>query len=134
MDTRVNVNVAATYAPARLGGRRGYMLIDVMGALMIVAALAVALGVGLGRQHRMAQKMADTRAALAVAEMVLADLQAGKPSRQAQLAADPDVKVQVRAAAEGRPGTKTQWVEVSVIVRAGRAALTGAVPGGSVAP
>ena len=134
MDTRVDVNLAASYAPAELGGRRGYMLIDVMGALMIVAALAVSLAVGLGRQHRMAQKMADTRAALAVAEAVLADLQAGKPSRQAQLAADADVKVQVRPAAGGRPGAKTEWVEVEVTVRAGRAALTGAVPGGSGAP
>ena len=108
------------------------MLIDVTAALVIVAALAVALAVSLGRQHRAAQKLADTRAALSVAEAVLADLQAGRPPRRAEFESEPDVKVDVRPEPGTAPGAKSQWVQVTVTVRAGRAALAGAVPEGSV--
>ena len=132
MDTRLDE--VGTVGERGTRHCRGYMLIDVTGALVIVAALAVSLAVGLGRQHRMAQKMADTRAALAVAEAVLADLQAGRLSRRAQFEAEPDVKVDVRPAAGGRPGATDDWVEVAVTVRAGRAELAGAVPEGSSTP
>src|SRR5215217_7114318 len=41
---------------------RGYMMFDVTAALVIVGVLALALAVTMGRQHRAAQKLADTRA------------------------------------------------------------------------
>ena len=110
---------------------RGYMVIDVTAALVIIGALALALAVTMGRQHRAAQKLADTRAAVQMAETVLADLQAGKPAPAAPLSTgDPDMKVEIRPAAGGRPGSKTSWVEVVVAIRGGRASLIGAVPEG----
>jgi type II secretory pathway pseudopilin PulG len=107
------------------------MILDALAALAIVGALALALAATMGRQHRAAQKLADTRAAVQVAETVLADLQAGKPAPADQSSAgDPDVKVEIRPAAGGRPGSKTSWVEVVVAIRGGRASLVGAVPEG----
>ena len=107
------------------------MILDVTAALVIVGALAFALAATMGRQHRAAQKLADTRAAGQVAETVLSDLQAGKPGPAGGAAAsNPDVKIEIRPAAGGPPGAKTTWVEVVVAIRGGRAALIGAVPEG----
>jgi hypothetical protein len=106
------------------------MLFDVMAALVIVGTLALALAAVLGRHHRAAQKLADTRAAALVAEAVLADLQAGKPAPAGATPADPDVTVRVRPAAGAGADSKMTWVEVVVAVRAGRASLVGAVPRG----
>ena len=109
------------------------MAIDATAALVIVGALALSMAVALGRHHRAAQKLADTRAALQVAEAVLTDLQAGKESPQRAFEADPEVKVELRPAADGARApdgaADARWTEVVVTVRAARASLVGPVPG-----
>jgi type II secretory pathway pseudopilin PulG len=111
--------------------RRGIIEIEILIGLIILGALVLALGAVLGRQHRAAQKLADTRAAAQVAETVLTDLQAGRDDRR--FAGDPDVAVQLRPADEKPAGEapRDKWVEVVVTVRGGRAALVGLVPGGA---
>ena len=117
------------------GGRRaGFLEIDVLAGLVIVGALAMALAAVLGRQHRAVQKLADTRAAMQVAESVLTDLQSGR-SGPAPSAA-PDTSVEVRPAVPADSGERAgKWVEVVVSVRAGHASLVGALPAsGAVTP
>ena len=116
-------------------GRAGFFEIDVLAGLFIVAALTMALAAVLGRQHRAVQKLADTRAAMQVAETVLTDLQAGRPGPGS--GRGDDTSVEVRPLEEGgAPGAAAgpgvahtgKWVEVVVSVRGGRASLVGAVP------
>lgn len=121
--------------------RRGVIEIDVVAGLVIVGALTLALAAVVGRQHRAAQKLADTRAAVQLAETVLTDMQAGAKTPAA--APDPDVMVEVLPAALTAPGTaagvartggsaaeatRDSWVEVVVTVRKGSARLVGPVP------
>jgi len=116
-------------------GRAGFFEIDVLAGLFIVAALTMALAAVLGRQHRAVQKLADTRAAMQVAETVLTDLQAGRPGPGS--GRGDDTSVEVRPLEEGgAPGAAAgpgvahtgKWVEVVVSVRGGRASLVGSVP------
>jgi Tfp pilus assembly protein PilX len=118
----------------RAACRGGFLEIDVLAALVILAALTLALGAVLGRQHRAVQKLADTRAAMHLAEAVLTDLQAGRPLRKA--GGDADVSVQLRSADDHAAGgaAADAWVEVVVNVRGGRASLTGLVPKDSIPP
>jgi hypothetical protein len=105
---------------------------DVLAGLVIVGALTMALAGVLGRQHRAVQKLADTRAAMQVAETVLTDLQSrrGGPGPGPGAAADTSVDVRPAVAADpADSGARAgKWVEVVVTVRAGRASLVGAVP------
>ena len=109
-------------------GRRGFFELDVVAGLAILAALTLALAAVLGRQHRASEKLADTRAAVQVAEAALADLRAGKAVRPA-----PDEDTGVELSEEGAAGAD-RWVRVTVTVRGGRASLAGLVPKAGRAP
>ena len=111
---------------------RGYIVIDVVAALVVVGSLAAALATSRGRYHSAAQKSAATRAALQIAERVLTDLQAGRPSALRPLEPDPDVRIETRpvAAESPAPAPGQRWAEVVVSVRGGRASLVGVVPEG----
>jgi hypothetical protein len=126
--------------------RRGFFEIEILGGLVLVAALAFALTAVLGRQHRAALKLADTRAAAQTAEAVLTDLQAGRavrlPGRDAEALVDvhpanesPEAGagngVAIGAPAAGVPG---KWVEVVISIRGGRATLVGLVPSNATLP
>lgn len=100
-----------------------------MAGLVIVAALALALAAVLGRQHRAVQKLADTRAAMQLAESVLTDLQAGRTREKTSDEGDVSVELKpAETAASGAPATAGAWVEVVVRVRGGRASLVGPAP------
>ena len=125
--------VLATSPRSASHPRRGVIELDILAGLVIVGALTVALAAVLGRQHRAVQKLADSRAAMQLAEMALTDLQAGKPAAPANV--EPDTAVEVSPLEVGpldgaspagvAPGV---WVEVTARVRAGRASLVGLVP------
>ena len=118
--------------------RRGLLEIEILAGLVLVAALAAALTAVLGRQHRAALKLADTRAAAQVAEAVLADLQSGRAVRS--VSDVPDATLEIRpagdepAGAAGAGEVPERWVEVAVSIRRGRAALVGLVPRGAPLP
>ena len=109
--------------------RRGFLELDLIAGIAILAALTLALAAVLGRQHRATEKLADTRAAAQVAEAALADLRAGKPPQTA--GGDDDTSVEVRS--EGSAG-QDKWVRVSVTVRGGRASVVGLVPADAALP
>jgi hypothetical protein len=91
----------------------------------------------LGRQHRAVQKLADSRAAMQVAETVLTDLQAGRGGSKPG-GGGSDTSVEVRPAGDGAAANAADpqsgtWVEVVVTVRGGRASLVGPVPSAAAA-
>jgi hypothetical protein len=131
------------HSRARLRVRRaGFLELDILAGLFIVAALTLSLAAVLGRQHRAVQKLADSRAAMQVAETVLTDLQAGRagPGGAPQPGGGgPDTSVEVRPAGDGANAANAAdahsgtWVEVVVTVRGGHASLVGPVPSAAAA-
>ena len=108
--------------------RRGFMVMDAVGGLILVAILATVLAVALNRQNRAQQKLADSRAAVRVAERVLAELQASaKPAME-----EDQTRIAV-VPAEGAPDVRgLVWVEVRVACWGQHASLVGLVPRASL--
>jgi type II secretory pathway pseudopilin PulG len=106
------------------GRRRGYMLLDAVMGLAMVGILTTALVVAINRQHRAEQKLADSRAAVRLAERALAEMQAsGKaPAR------DERTRIEVRLVDGGVDGRDQVWVEVIAASGDSTATLLGLVP------
>lgn len=100
--------------------RRGFFLEDAAVGLALVALLAGLLALALNRQNHAARKLADTRAALRLAEQTLLDLQTGQ-------ARPPDPRVQIRPL-EPPPLPGQTWVEVAAESQGQRITLLGAIP------
>jgi len=104
--------------------RRGFMLMDVIGGLILVATLATVLAIAMNRQNRAQQKLADSRAAVRIAERVLADLQtSGKTA-----ADDDDTRITIHRAEGAADARGLAWAEVRVAFRDQQASLVGLVP------
>jgi type II secretory pathway pseudopilin PulG len=100
------------------------MLMDVIGGLILVAMLATVLAIAMNRQNRAQQKLADSRAAVRIAERVLADLQtSGKTA-----AADDDTRITIHRAEGAADARGLAWAEVHVAFRDQQASLVGLVP------
>ena len=118
--------------------RGGFMLMDLMVALLIAGALLMSLTAAVGKLHRSERQMAESRAAARRLEQALIALQTGpataasRPPVEANAAPgtlDPDVHV------ERLPGTLAGrvWVRLSVPVGAPgiaqpRVSLVGLIP------
>jgi type II secretory pathway pseudopilin PulG len=103
--------------------RRGILLIDVAGALVIVGMLLIALVVSMAEHRRAMTRLEDSRAATRLAERALADLQtSGKVAVQA---ADTSIDVAVLPAPEPAPPPGWQWVRVTVTHRRASSQLVG---------
>lgn len=108
---------------ARMHGRRGFLVADIGIGLAITALVAVLLATAVGRHNRAASRLADSRAAVRMAEAVLIGLQTRKPAPAVEEAA---VDVQRSPASDGPAGW--EWATVTVEHRGRSAVLTGLVP------
>ena len=106
--------------------RTGYMAADAIMALAIAAILLTVLTVAVARQRRGSERLADSRAAVRLAEETITALQAGA----APPAAPPGTTVQVRPLTtphELNPPPGSTWVEVTVTFNGRTSHLAGLV-------
>jgi type II secretory pathway pseudopilin PulG len=105
---------------------RGFVIIDVVIGLAILAAIGAALVVALNRQQGAAARLAETRGLTWAAEQAMAELQSGRK---------PQVEgVRVEASpAEAAPPAGYAWVRVRAERNGRSATLVGLVPA-EVAP
>jgi hypothetical protein len=102
---------------------RGWVFLDVLSGLVIVAILAGTLGAAVASRERALHHLADTRAAQRLAEATLISLQSGE--------AAPTDGIAVRDLADGSPSPQSKWVEVTATVNGRRAQIVGLVPRGA---
>ena len=104
--------------------RRGFILIDTVVGMALVAGMIVLLGVQLQQHRHVTERLAQRRAALNLAERVLTDLQAGQPAPTPERGMTVKVAKVPGAMAATDAG---QWVEVRVTGPAGAQSLIGLV-------
>jgi type II secretory pathway pseudopilin PulG len=104
--------------------RRAFMFIDVLFGIIILGVLMLVLTVGMARQQRATQSLAEKRQAIRLAEMALGNLQLG---HAAPAPAD-GATVSIRNAAGGATLPGRRWIEVEAIVGKQHSFLTGWVP------
>ena len=102
---------------------RAFMMADVLTGLAIVASLAIVLAVAVGRERAAEQKLADSRAAIRVAERAMLSLQ-----RRQELPKIDGVALTVRKAARGIAPAGYQWITIDSVVRGRHATLCGLAP------
>jgi type II secretory pathway pseudopilin PulG len=116
----------ALVRPAHRSPKRshGFLLVDVITALVLLAALGTAMVVAQSARSHAARKLADTRTAIRLAERSLSELQSGR-----SIPTDmPDAHVEVRRLT-GDPGIPGQkWVQVRITLNGQSAVLSGLVP------
>ncbi len=110
--------------------RRGFMLMDALGGIILVASLATILAVAINRQSRAEQKLADIRAAARMAEEVATDLQT-QPAPAVEKAARVDVSVTIHAL-DTAAISGHAWAEITVTRRDSSARLLALVPAKSL--
>lgn len=103
----------------RRSRHHGIFLLDLMMAIVVLLALATVLSIAINRTAGAADKLANDREAIEVAQRTLLALQAGQRVSES----DDRVKVKIERLNEG-------WTRVSVAVDGRRATLTGWIPGG----
>jgi len=102
--------------------RRGFMMTDAIGGLLLLATLATLLAIAIGVQSRSSARLLEQRRANAAAQEALANLQAGGEAKVADDAASVEVQ------RSGKFVGRSEWVEVKV-ARAGRhASIVGLAP------
>ena len=101
----------------------GFMAMDAIAAIMIVAALATALAIGMNRQESAMRRLHDQRSAANVAERVLTRLQSGGASQNYE-----GSKVEVVPMKSPQAPSGYAWVEVRVKTNSSTASLVGLVP------
>ena len=111
-------------APPARRSRRGFLMLDVSVALVVVTILTVALAITMGHQRRAMTRLSDTRQAIRLAEQALAELQ--RSGATALGGEDIDLKL-VPAEGPDAP-TGWRWMRVAVTYRRGAAELTGLIP------
>lgn len=103
-----------------------FITLDVLGGLIIVIVLATALVIGVSHQTRALRVVRDSKAAVAIAERAIVDLQAGhKPTTEAG-GKEATITVEPLHAVEAPEGWV--WTRVDVRYGHGGAELTGLVP------
>src|SRR2546423_1357088 len=106
--------------------RRGLFAMDAMVGLALVVMLSMLLAVAATRRDRAQRKLADSRAAVRMAEQVLISLQSG----QAGPTASPTDAISILPVQSGVLNGELRWVEVRVTHNGQTASLIGAVPKG----
>ena len=97
--------------------RRGFMLIEVLAGIFLLLALAMALGASVALRARNAQHLSDQRAALAIAQQVLAEGAAP---------ADSPAQISIQRG-DKRIGDRG-WIDVNVTLNGRHASLSGLAP------
>ena len=90
--------------------RRGFMLIDVIVGLIVVAILTVTLGVAVTKQRRATDRLGDSRESMRLAEQTLTSLQTAAPPPTAPQ----DVTVSVKRDDSIRAPSGCVWALVTV--------------------
>jgi type II secretory pathway pseudopilin PulG len=110
--------------------RNGYIATDAIIALAIVLMLLAVLSIAASRQRRGSERLADSRAAIRVAEETISALQTGATPP----AAPKGMTVQVRATSPAQPAqpaleapSGSTWVEVLVSYNGRSSTLSGLV-------
>ena len=107
--------------PGKQKTRRGFFSIEVIGAMGLVVTLALILAVAVGRQRKGSDRLAESRAAVNLAERSLTALQTGEDLPQQEGAS---VKVEPIAT----PAPKgLAWASVTASINGRSASLTGLV-------
>jgi hypothetical protein len=97
----------------------GFLTLDVLAGIFLLMALAITLAVSANLRQRSAQRLAEQRQALAVAQEVLVNLRSSGQSSTSDTAA------QVSVERTGRRLADLEWVQVTVIREGRRASLLG---------
>lgn len=97
--------------------RKGFFTLDGIAALLVLAVLITILGLVAGQRAKMVGRLADTRAAMRLAEKTLLDLQQGL-----KINPPPEVKVTPLPLVEG---DAVPWVRVDVQAGTRTISLTG---------
>lgn len=99
----------------------GFILIDVLAGIFLLAALSTAMMVAINVRNRAAIKFADQRQAIELARQTLADLQANHPPPNL-----PNARISISPTTQ--PARDLRWVRVTVELNGRSATLAGAVP------
>ena len=108
--------------------RRAFMAVDMLFGIVIVMGLTVTLAGILHRERSAENALADSRAAVHLAEHALLNLQHG------QLAPQPgtDERLSIQPATSGRAPPGFAWTKVDAMVRGQHRSLLGVVPASSL--
>jgi len=101
----------------------GFILLDAVGALILLTALVTALAAGSYQHHRALAKLDAGQAALRLAERAMADLQHGRPP-ETRVGAG---RVRVVSLPQAAPVGGWRWVRVEAMFDGAQASLTGLV-------
>jgi type II secretory pathway pseudopilin PulG len=104
--------------------RHGFLLVDVITGLVLLTALGTAMVVAQSARSHAARKLADTRAAIRLAERALMELQSGRPTPTDT----PDAQTEVRPLTSDPAISGTKWVRVRTTLHGQSAVLCGLVP------
>jgi len=100
---------------------RGWVFIDVLNGLIIVAILAAILGAAATARQRAMKRLSDSREAQRVAEAAIISMQAGQPAGNG---------VVVRPLSTESPVEGKLWVQVEATVNHRQGEIVGLVPKG----
>jgi type II secretory pathway pseudopilin PulG len=104
--------------------RGGFFLIDAIFAMGIILLLTAVLTIAMTRQRRAADRMADTRDAVRLAERTLTALQTHRPAP-----APPEGSaIEIRPLGAAKPAHGLAWVAVRVTHRGRSTELVGIAP------
>ncbi|MDH3585069.1 MAG: hypothetical protein OER86_12725 [Phycisphaerae bacterium] len=102
----------------------GFILLDAIGALILLTALVSALAASSYQQHRALAALDAGQAALRLAERTMTDLQHGRPPATRVGAG----RVRLVSLPQAAPVGGWRWVRVEVSYEGSGASLTGLVP------
>jgi len=110
--------------------RRGWVIVDIITGLIILMVLLVTLSAAMARQRRGEQKLADTRAAMRLAEQTATALQLAQPPPAP--AEGETIEILPIQPADGIAGKS--WVRIRVTQKGRTATLVALAPTPSAAP
>ncbi|MBC8109278.1 MAG: type II secretion system protein [Anaerolineae bacterium] len=104
--------------------RRGFLLIDMVIGLLLLAVMTTVLAVGVRSRQKGSAHLTDTRAALRSAEAALYELQAGAPAPTSRK----DVAVRIIDQQSDTAPAGHRWVRVEATCNGRSASLYGLIP------
>ena len=110
--------------------RRGIFAAETIVALGLIVLLGVLLATAVGKHHRGSTRLAESRAAVNLAEDVLTALQGGQPLPQTS----PGTSFKLEKLDTASPVKGMIWATVHTQVNGRAAALTGLVPASAADP
>jgi type II secretory pathway pseudopilin PulG len=109
--------------------RRGWVLLDMITAMLMLSATAGILATGEYAENNALRRLSDLRAATRAAEAVMTQLQRGSP---AAFMTPPDMAIHMRVLPQSASSPQMDWVEVAATISKETATLTGMVPSSAV--